>query len=54
MLGIGFSELLMIVLMGLLLFGANRLPEIGKNIGEGIRELKTAAKNGQESEKKNG
>mgnify|MGYP001584889363 CR=1 FL=1 len=53
MFGIGFSELLMSLLIGLLLFGANRLPEIGKNIGEGIREFKNAAKGSQEDDKKN-
>lgn len=52
MFGIGFSELLMSLLIGLLLFGANRLPEIGKNIGEGIREFKNASKGSQEHDKK--
>ncbi len=40
MFGIGISELLVILLVCLLLFGANRLPEIGKSLGEGIREFK--------------
>lgn len=44
MFGIGFSELLVILLVCLLLFGASRLPEIGKSLGEGIREFKKAMK----------
>ena len=48
MFGIGFPELLMILLVCLLLFGANRLPEIGRSLGEGIREFKKAMKEGSE------
>lgn len=44
MFGIGISELLVILLICLLLFGANRLPEIGKSLGEGIREFKRSMK----------
>ena len=42
MFGIGFSELLVILLVCLLLFGANRLPEIGRGIGKGIRNFNDA------------
>ena len=42
MFGIGLPELLVIFLVCLLLFGANRLPEIGRSLGEGIREFKKA------------
>ncbi len=45
MLGVGLPELLMILLVCLLLFGANRLPEIGKSLGEGIREFQHVTKN---------
>jgi sec-independent protein translocase protein TatA len=37
---LGFTEILLIVLALLLLFGAKRLPEIGSSIGKGIREFK--------------
>lgn len=37
---IGFSELMIIAVIVLLLFGARRLPEIGSSIGKGIREFK--------------
>ncbi len=39
---IGFPELLVIFLVCLLLFGAARLPEIGRSLGQGIREFKKA------------
>ena len=48
MFGIGMPELLVILLICLLLFGANRLPEIGKSLGEGIREFKKSMKEGSE------
>ena len=37
---IGFSELMILMLVVLLVFGAKRLPEIGSSIGKGIREFK--------------
>lgn len=37
---LGFTEILLIVVAILLLFGAKRLPEIGSSIGKGIREFK--------------
>ena len=52
MFGIGFPELLVIFLVCLLLFGANRLPEIGRSLGEGIREFKKAFKEGHEDSPK--
>lgn len=38
--GIGWSELLIIALIVLLLFGAKRIPELMKGIGKGIRSFK--------------
>ncbi|MGH7702523.1 MAG: twin-arginine translocase TatA/TatE family subunit [Gemmatimonadales bacterium] len=37
---LGFSELMIILVVCLLVFGAKRLPEIGSSIGKGIREFK--------------
>jgi len=37
---IGFGELVVILLIALLLFGAKRLPEIAKALGQSIREFK--------------
>ena len=36
----GFGELMIIMLVVLLVFGAKRLPEVGASIGKGIREFK--------------
>ena len=52
MFGIGLPELLIIFLVCLLLFGAARLPEIGRSLGDGIREFKKAFKDGQDGEPK--
>ena len=52
MFGIGLSELLMLALIGLLFFGANKLPEIGKNIGDALRELKNAPAEPEKANKK--
>jgi sec-independent protein translocase protein TatA len=40
--GIGGSEILVIILIALLLFGADKLPEIAKGLGKGMREIKKA------------
>ena len=37
---IGFDKLLMLLVMFLLLFGAKRIPEIGRSLGKGIRDFK--------------
>ena len=37
---IGFDKLVMLLVMFLLLFGARRIPEIGRSLGKGIREFK--------------
>ena len=37
---LGFSEILVLLLIILLLFGAKRLPEMGAAMGKGIREFK--------------
>ena len=40
--GIGFSELIIILIIVLILYGPGKLPEIGKALGKGIREFKRA------------
>lgn len=39
---LGFTELILIFLVVLLLFGAKRIPEIARGLGKGIREFKDA------------
>ena len=47
----GPLETLVILLVVLLLFGAKRLPEIGRALGEGIREFKKNLQNPGEDKK---
>ena len=42
--GIGTSELLIILVIVLLVFGSSKLPELGAGLGKGIRNFKKAAK----------
>jgi sec-independent protein translocase protein TatA len=42
---LGLPELVLIVFIIILIFGANRLPEIGRGIGRGIRNFRESAKN---------
>ena len=43
MLGIGTQELLILFLVVLLLFGAERIPEVARGLGKSIRDFKKAA-----------
>ena len=43
---LGFPELMVILVIIIMIFGANRLPEIGRGIGKGIRNFKDATKEG--------
>ncbi len=42
--GIGFWEILLVLLVILLLFGAKRLPEIARGLGRGMKEFKKELK----------
>jgi sec-independent protein translocase protein TatA len=46
---LGFTELLVILMIVLLVFGAKRLPEMGSALGKGIREFKNSIKEVKES-----
>ncbi|MBP6963840.1 MAG: twin-arginine translocase TatA/TatE family subunit [Armatimonadetes bacterium] len=41
---IGWQEALPIVLIVVVLFGAKKLPELGKSLGQGIKEFKKSTK----------
>ncbi len=43
---LGFPELIIILIIIIMIFGANRLPEIGRGIGKGIRNFKEATREG--------
>ena len=42
--GIGLPEIAVIVVLGLLIFGPKRLPQLGKTIGKTLKGLQTASK----------
>ncbi len=48
---IGTTELIIVVIILLLLFGGKKLPELGKGIGDAIREFRKAF-NGKDENKK--
>ncbi|MCK5685599.1 twin-arginine translocase TatA/TatE family subunit [bacterium] len=42
--GLGMPELVIILVIILIIFGAGKLPEIGAGLGKGIKNFKTATK----------
>jgi len=44
MFGIGVPEMLIILVIVLIIFGAGKLPQIGEGLGKGIRNFKKASK----------
>jgi sec-independent protein translocase protein TatA len=46
---VGPSELLLLLLLAVVLFGAQRLPQIGRSLGKAIREFKEALANEHDS-----
>ncbi len=45
----GFQELLVILLIVIIIFGASKLPQLGKGLGEGIRNFKSGLKSDNDS-----
>ena len=49
---VGPPELLLIVLIIVIIFGARRLPELGKSLGAGIKNFKKSISSSEEDEEK--
>ena len=49
--GLGGTELIVILLIVLLLFGGAKLPALAKGLGQSIKEFKKASKEGDEDER---
>ena len=46
--GLGMGELLVILVIVIFIFGVNKIPQLGKGLGEGIKNFKSALKAGEE------
>ena len=49
---IGWPEILLILLVVLLLFGAKRLPDLARALGKSLREFKKGREEGEDSDEK--
>ncbi len=52
MFGLGFPELLLIFVIIIFLFGTSRIAELGKGLGEGIRNFKKSIRDDNNNEEK--
>jgi sec-independent protein translocase protein TatA len=45
---LGFQELLIIFLIVLVIFGASKLPQLGRGLGEGIKNFRKGMRDGED------
>ena len=45
---LGFGEILVVLLILVFIFGTSRIPELGRGLGEGIRNFKKSLRGGDE------
>lgn len=50
MIGLGYQELLIILLIVIVIFGARKLPELGRGLGEGLRNFRKGVKDATEAQ----
>jgi sec-independent protein translocase protein TatA len=50
MFGLGYQELLIILVIVLILFGANRLPELARSLGSSVKEFKKGVTEAQKED----
>jgi sec-independent protein translocase protein TatA len=50
MFGLGYQELLLILVIVLILFGASRLPELARSLGSSVKEFKKGVTEAQREE----
>jgi len=43
MMGLGWQELVIVLVIVMIIFGAGKLPELAKGLGQGVREFKSEA-----------
>ncbi len=49
---LGFGEILLLLALALVLFGARRLPEVGRAVGSAVREFRRGLESGDAPEKR--
>jgi sec-independent protein translocase protein TatA len=50
MFGLGFGELVIILIIVVIIFGASKLPQLGRGLGEGISNFRDGLSKGNKSE----
>ena len=48
MFGLGFPEIILVLVIVILIFGTSRIPELGRGLGEGIRNFKKSVRGDDE------